>query len=170
MDELHEENHNSSIHEPDELADCGSNVSYKPSAESEESHSSTEFEPGCLVNQIFILNSETKKDFFKKLSLINLSSTAIEDEGSVMGLPLSETPIICSETPIVSTTLTVPDTPIVITLGRERRRIAAPNMWKRNVARNLRQSGKVYVSRNKKTVPEKKPHKVDCEKCRLDYC
>lgn len=51
--------------------------------------------------------------------------------------------------------------------ARKRRRKAVPELWKRNIATKLRQTGQEYIGRDNKLHEKKKTKKCDCSKCRL---
>jgi len=52
--------------------------------------------------------------------------------------------------------------------SRKHNRKAKPELWKRNIAKRLRQSGEEYVNRRNVVVPKKEPKYCDCSKCRLE--
>lgn len=49
---------------------------------------------------------------------------------------------------------------------KKRKRKADRKIWHRSVVKKLRLSGKEYINRSGKAVPDKKPKNVDCSKCR----
>ncbi|KAK6174152.1 hypothetical protein SNE40_017481 [Patella caerulea] len=54
-----------------------------------------------------------------------------------------------------------------LTISRSRKRKRDPENWKRTVCHRRRISGKSYVNRSGKTVPEKTPKQVNCSNCRF---
>lgn len=50
--------------------------------------------------------------------------------------------------------------------SRKRRRKPAPHLWKKNMAKHLRQSGQEYVNCGGKLIQKKEPKIADCTNCR----